>query len=294
MTILSRTELLKATDEREIKAYFLYAGSLLDALQTIKYFKSFSKDLNQSTLDQPMLRDCFKRENLSLEARILPIMVNWRQVVGDIAEATRPHSYRKNARQLVVRVKNSTWSNELDYQKEQLKRSINQESIRFEARDLADQLARLSPKDWVRFLQLANERLSRTSLARSHKDEYGWHLRKEHQFKQPTAKHRELYQDHFTTALTSRYAKDPLVSSIGLITGELYQLAETDEAAFHQALLKEELLSATRAKSAPASREDLEDVSDMAQFIGDKALRTAFAELASFAKKVGPSNAPKK
>ena len=294
MTIISRSQFLEASDENEIQAYLLYAQSLLDALQTIKYFKSFSKDLNQSSLDQPMLRDCFKHENLSLEARVLPIMVNWKQVVGDISEATRPHSYRKNARQLVVRVKNSTWSNELDYQKEQLKRSINQKAVHFEAEDLGTQLAQLGPKNWIRYLQLANERLSRTRLPRALKDEYGWHLRTEHQFKIPTAAHKKKYQDHFNTALTYRYAKDPLVKSIGLITGELYQLSETNEAAFHQALQKQEVMEAARVQASTISQAELENVSEMAQTIGDKQLRTAFTELASFARKAGPTNAPRK
>ena len=103
--------------EAELRIYRHYAASLLDALEVIQASRSFTRDLNKSSLDPAMLRDSFTHQRLSLEGRILPIMVHWREVVGEISEATRPHSYRRNTRRLMIRVKNSTWNNELEYQK---------------------------------------------------------------------------------------------------------------------------------------------------------------------------------
>jgi len=246
-------------DEAELRIYRHYAASLLDALEVVQSSRSFTRDLNKSSLDPAMLRDCFAHQRLSLEGRILPIMVHWREVVGEISEATRPHSYRRNSRRLMIRVKNSTWNNELEYQKESLKRSVNKKSTYFEARDLVGQLAKLNPKEWQRYIQIAHQKLDKAPLKREDYTRFAWDLYAHKQERQLPGASQEQFLKHFDRILAHRYQDDLLVHSVGLITGKLYELSETNEGKFHQEMLKQELLEKFQQGSCVPATHKKED-----------------------------------
>ena len=255
MSSQSPIELSAQATEAELRSYRHYAASLLDALEVIQASRSFTRDINKSSLDPAMLRDSFTHQRLSLEGRILPIMVHWREVVGEISEATRPHSYRRNTRRLMIRVKNSTWNNELEYQKESLKRSVNNNSTYFEAKDLVAQLAKLSPKEWQRFIQIAHQKLDKAPLKREDYTRFAWDLYAHKQERTFPGASREPFLKHFDAILAHRYKNDLLVHSVGLITGKLYELSETNEGKFHQEMLKQELLeNFPQGSCVPATR----------------------------------------
>ena len=78
------------------------------------------------------IRGSLKSMGLSLEARILPLMVNWKESMGKPAcESTRPYCYRRIHRQLVIKVKNNSWSQELSLQQTQLLKRLKSLKIVF-------------------------------------------------------------------------------------------------------------------------------------------------------------------